>query len=71
MKRSLGPSLYQSGMDQQAFYRKLFMIRYARLLQKAEQTYKLSPAVMDRLREEILSLDWIDRGVDTINVPRQ
>jgi hypothetical protein len=54
-------------MDQQAFYRKLFMIRYARLLQKAEQTYKLSPAVMDRLREEILSLDWIDRGVDSIN----
>ncbi len=47
------------------------MIRYARLLQKAEQTYKLSPAVMDRLREEILSLDWIDRGVDAISTPRQ
>lgn len=57
-------------MDQQGFYRKLFMIRYARLLQKAEQTYKLSPAVMELLREEILSLDWIDQGVEPINGPK-
>lgn len=46
------------------------MIRYARLLQKAEQTYKLSPAVMELLREEILSLDWIDQGVEPINGPK-
>ena len=53
-------------MDQRAFYRKLFMLRYARLLQKAEQTYKLPAAVMELLREEILSLDWIDQGVSHI-----
>jgi hypothetical protein len=50
-------------MDQQAFLRKLFLIRYSRLLQKAEKTYALSPAVMEVLRDQILQLDWIDVGV--------
>ena len=50
-------------MDQQAFLRKLFLIRYSRLLQKAEKTYGLSPAVMEVLRDQILNLEWIDVGL--------
>ena len=50
-------------MDQQAFLRKLFLIRYSRLLQKAEKTYGLSSAVMEILREQVMNLEWIDVGV--------
>lgn len=57
-------------MDQQAFYRKLFLLRYARLLQKAEQTYKLPPAVMELLRDEIMSLAWIDQGTLRIDLSK-
>ncbi len=69
MRRVGLKTLPRTILDSQAFYRKLFLIRYTRLLQKAEQTYKLPAAVMELLREEILSLEWIDKGVAHLTAP--
>ena len=58
-------------MNEQTFYRKLFLRRYALLLQKVEKTYSINPEIMTSLRKNILALDWIDVGVEKlIEVPR-
>ena len=54
---------------EQAFVRRLFLCRYARLLQKVEQTYpavSADPELQARLRERILNLTWVDVGVERL-----
>lgn len=45
------------------FYRQLFLRRYALLLQKIEQTYSVDTDTQQRMRERILCLEWVDRGI--------
>jgi hypothetical protein len=54
---------------EQSFYRQLFLRRYALLLRKIEQTYPTvggDPELAARLRNMILNLTWVDRGVDRL-----
>lgn len=46
--------------EELTFYRQLFLKRYAALLQKAEKAYKIDADKMQKLREIILNLDWIE-----------
>jgi hypothetical protein len=48
------------------FYRQLFLRRYALLLEKAEHTFRLPADVVCRLRSHILSLDWVDGGIELL-----
>ena len=48
------------------FYRQLFLRRYALLLEKAEQTFHIPKETMDPLRRKLLSLDWVDEGVEKL-----
>ncbi len=48
------------------FYRQLFLRRYAMLLTKAEHTYSIPHETMEKLRRQILTLDWVDVGVQKI-----
>ena len=52
---------------EETFYRQLFLRRYARLLEKAEQTFGLSRDTMEILRRQILSLDWVDPAIARIH----
>ncbi len=54
-------------MDSERFYRQLFLRRYALLLEKAEQVFRLSPDTMAELRKKILNLDWIDSGLEKLD----
>lgn len=52
-----------------SFFRRLFLRRYALLLQKVEQTYPHiagNSELYARLRTHILNLTWIDAGVDRL-----
>lgn len=54
---------------EEALFRRLFLRRYALLLQKVEQIYPAvagNPEVQTRLREKILNLTWVDVGVDRL-----
>ena len=48
------------------FYRQLFLRRYALLLEKAEHTFRIPPETMRLLRSHILSLAWVDAGVEKL-----
>lgn len=52
--------------EERRFYRQLFLRRYALLLEKAEHTFRIPPEVMQDLRRRILTLDWVDRGVEKL-----
>lgn len=52
----------------QRFYRQLFLRRYALLLEKAEHTFRLSPETMMDLRKKVLTLDWIDTGLEKLEL---
>jgi hypothetical protein len=50
--------------DEQTFYRRLIMRRYALLLQKVEQTYPhLDADTRARMKERVLNLSWTDVAV--------
>ncbi len=48
------------------FYRQLFLRRYALLLEKAEHTFRIPPETMRILKSHILSLAWVDEGVEKL-----
>jgi hypothetical protein len=52
--------------NEHRFYRQLFLRRYALLLEKAEHTFRIPPETMGILRSHILSLDWVDTGVEKL-----
>lgn len=52
-------------MDE-TFYRQLFFKRYSLLLEKVENTYKVDEKTMDRIRSKILTLTWIDPGIEKL-----
>jgi hypothetical protein len=52
--------------SERAFYRRLLLKRYQMLLEKADGIYKFDDAVKSRLRQKILSLDWVDSAVDKL-----
>jgi hypothetical protein len=51
---------------ERTFYRKLFLRRYALLLQKVEQTYSITPESLQRLRSAVLSVDWAESRIDAL-----
>jgi hypothetical protein len=53
-------------MNEQTFYRKLFLRRYALLLEKVERTYKLDAETVAAIRKKIVCLDWVDVGVEKL-----
>lgn len=52
--------------QEKTFYRKLFLRRYALLINKVESTYKLDPDVKKRLTDRLMCLDWVDVGVERL-----
>jgi hypothetical protein len=49
------------------FYRQLFLRRYTLLLEKVEHTYPSLPKeTLADIRKKILSLAWVDVGVERI-----
>lgn len=52
--------------DERRFYRQLFLRRYALLLEKAEYTFHIPPEIAHDIRRRILTLDWVDRGVEKL-----
>jgi hypothetical protein len=53
-------------MDDETFYRKLFLRRYALLLEKVERVYAPSDETKKAMKDTVLSLDWIDVGVQNL-----
>ncbi len=49
-----------------SFYRRLFLKRYALLIKRTEELYKLSPEKVQQLQEKILTIDWIDGAIDRL-----
>ena len=56
----------QRDLEQQ-LYRRLFLKRYAMLIDKVEKTYGLSPEDVAQLKKRVLCLDWADVGVQRLS----
>jgi hypothetical protein len=54
---------------EQQLYRRLFLKRYAMLIDKVEKTYGMSPEDVAQLKKRILCLDWVDVGVQRLSPP--
>jgi hypothetical protein len=48
------------------FYRRLFLKRYAMLIEKAAKQYAMTPEDVQHLKQRILCLDWVDAGVQKL-----
>ncbi len=48
------------------FYRRLFLKRYALLVKRTEELYKLSPERVQQLQEKVLTIDWIDGAIERL-----
>ena len=53
-------------MNEQTFYRQLFIKRYMRLIEKTEKEYSLKKEEVEYLKNRILNLEWIDVAVNRI-----
>lgn len=47
-------------------YRKLCLKRYASLIKRTQELYKLTPAQTQKLQETILNVDWVDTAIQKI-----
>ena len=48
------------------FYRKLFLKRYAALLKRTQELYKLTPDQMTTLQRTLLDVEWVDKAVQKL-----
>lgn len=48
------------------FYRKLFLKRYAALLKRTQELYKLTPEQMTALQTTLLDVEWVDRAIQKL-----
>ena len=55
--------------QEQSMYRRLFLKRYAMLIDKVEKTYGMSPEDVAQLKKRVLCLDWVDVGVQRLALP--
>jgi hypothetical protein len=46
------------------FLRQLLLQRYAELLKKLQTSFHVSEEHMKRLRDQILTVDWVDQALD-------
>jgi hypothetical protein len=65
MVKRIPSTMEQRDLEQQ-LYRRLFLKRYAMLIDKVEKTYGMSPEDVAQLKKRILCLDWVDVGVQRL-----
>jgi hypothetical protein len=66
MVKRIPSTMEQRDLEQQ-LYRRLFLKRYAMLIDKVEKTYGLSPEDVAQLKKRVLCLDWADVGVQRLS----
>ena len=47
-------------------YRKLFLNRYASLIKRTKEVYKLDDKQVQKLQEAVLNVDWVDVAIQKI-----